>query len=130
MKKTNWIILVLILTGILAIFAYNFVYQEHRNIESEATAFSSNADVFVSEFQEDATVAESKYLNKTVLITGVISEINSSNLTLNDAVFCSFSSENNLKEIKPNTKISIKGRCIGYDELLEQVKLDQCTVSQ
>lgn len=130
MKKTNWIILILILIGILAIFAYNFVYQEHRNIESEATAFSLDANAFVSAFQENATLAESKYLNQTVLISGVISEINTSNLTLNNSVFCSFSSENNLKEIKPNTKISIKGRCIGYDELLEQVKLDQCTVSQ
>lgn len=128
MKKTYWVILILI--GILAIFAYNFVYQEHRSIESEAAAFSLDAKALLSAFQENTPLAESKYLNKTVVITGVISEINTSNLTLNDAVFCSFSSENNLQEIEPNTKISIKGRCIGYDELLEQVKLDQCTFSE
>lgn len=31
-------------------------------------------------------------------------------------------------ELKANNPISVKGRCIGYDDLLEEIKLDQCSI--
>ncbi|WAC03185.1 hypothetical protein N7U66_06230 [Lacinutrix neustonica] len=128
MKRSYWVILSLII--ILAIIAYNVVYQKHRIIEEETVAFSLNADDLINAFQNNSTLAESKFLNQTIQINGDVSEINTSNLTLNDVIFCSFNADNNLQKTELNTKISIKGRCIGYDDLLEQVKFDQCSISQ
>ena len=33
-----------------------------------------------------------------------------------------------LKKINPTNDISLKGRIIGYDDLLEELKLDQCII--
>ena len=32
------------------------------------------------------------------------------------------------RTLRPGTKISIKGRCVGYDDLLEIVKIDQAVL--
>jgi hypothetical protein len=33
-----------------------------------------------------------------------------------------------LQKINPSNNISLKGRIIGYDDLLEELKLDQCII--
>ncbi len=122
----KWIIILLALL-IAAFIGYNYIYQDHRDIESEAAEFSMPSSEIALRFSEDATSAEQKFLNKTIEISGVISEMNSNDLTIDDKAFCQFSGE--IKEaIEVNSKIKIKGRVIGYDDLLEQVKLDQCTI--
>lgn len=125
MKKRYWITILVIL--LLAYFGYNYIYQDHRDIEKETVAFTLKSNDLISEFQENQTSAETKYLNKTILVTGNISEINNTDLTINDAIFCSFNTDK-INTLTTKTNISIKGRCIGYDELLEQVKLDQCSI--
>lgn len=124
MKKIIIISFLLLSIGILA---YHYIYQDHRNIESEQTEFNTTPQKIRDAFSQDALKAEKKYLDKTIEVSGLISESNTKNLTLNDIVFCQF--ENTIeKSFKINSVIKIKGRCIGYDDLLEQVKLDQCTL--
>lgn len=124
MKK--WIIIIVILV-VAAFFGYNYIYQDHRTIENESAEFTITSLVIEREFSENMKTAETKYLNKTAEITGLVSEININNITLNDKVFCQFSKA--LKaSIKYNSNLKVKGRVIGYDDLLEQVKLDQCTI--
>ncbi len=121
----KWFILIVVL--LLALVVYNYVYQDHRNIEKETAVASISSTVISNEFTQNPTESERKYLNKTIEISGFISEPNIKDLTLDDKVFCQF--ENSIgKSFKINSKIKIKGRFIGYDDLLEQVKLDQCSI--
>ena len=39
---------------------------------------------------KEATKAESKYLNKTITVSGSVSELNKKELTIDDKVFCLF----------------------------------------
>jgi len=126
MKKKYLATIVII--AILAYVAYNYIYQDHRDIETETVAYTIKSNDLVNEFAQNQTAAETKYLNQTLVVTGDISEINTSDLTLNDAIFCSFDIEKKITNLTTKTNISVKGRCIGYDELLEQVKLDQCSI--
>ncbi len=127
MKKIKWpLILVSIL--LISYLGYNYIYQDHRDIETEAAQFAMTTKSLIQEFKENTAKAETKYLNKTIEISGNISEINLKDLTLDGYIFSSFNSELNRNELKINKTITIKGRCIGYDDLLEQVKLDQCTI--
>lgn len=122
MKKTiGFSILVII--GCVCL--YNYIYQDHRNIESESAEFITNPQKILSEIKLDTPRFEKKYLNKTIEITGSITDVTKSDLTLNNMVFCQFS-ERQLVEL--NSNITVKGRCIGYDDLLEQLKLDQCII--
>ena len=123
MKK--WIILFFAIISIVAI--YNYVYQDHRNIQSEKAAYELSASEIVNSFLKNSEYAEKNYLNKTILIRGTITEMDKSNMTLNDSVWCVFDKQIS-DNIKINAQIEIKGRVIGYDDLLEQVKMDQCYI--
>lgn len=110
-----------------AIIAYDYIYQDHRTIENEKVEFFVSSLEIASQFSENLTTAEHKYLNKTIEVSGLITELNIKDITLDDKVFCQFS-EAIETLVKENSIIKIKGRVIGYDDLLEQVKLDQCTI--
>ncbi|MDO7170636.1 OB-fold protein [Mariniflexile sp. AS56] len=121
----KWLILVILL---LAGFAgYNYIYQSHRDIHEEQAAYTLSAQALSTAFLKTPSESELKYLNKTIEISGNITEINKKDLTLNESVFCQFSNLITLPS-KKGTNIKIKGRVIGYDDLLEQVKVDQCFI--
>jgi hypothetical protein len=52
--------------------------------------------------------------------------VNVENVTINNKIYCQFESLNN--DLKVNDSVAIKGRCIGFDDLLEEIKLDQCSI--
>lgn len=118
----KWIVLlILILIGVIT---YNYIYKGHRDIDSEQAEFILNASDLANEFMVNPSASEQKYLNKTIEVRGTISELNEFDITLDSSIFCQFSSK-----IQINSKsVSVKGRFIGYDDLLEQIKLDQCSI--
>lgn len=122
MKK--WIPLVILIIG--ALLVYQYLYQDHRDIESETAAFTLTAQDITNEFEINPSDAEAKYLNKTIIISGIITDLNENQITINKKVFCQLDNPTNVFEIGQRTKL--KGRFIGYDNLLEEIKLDQCYI--
>ena len=78
-------------------------------------------------FQEDEALATSKYLDKVIEITGEVSLIEENAIVLNNGVQVGFI-EGTMPKVTLNSLLTIKGRCVGYDELLEMVKIDQASV--
>jgi hypothetical protein len=120
----------LIIVGVVivaAIAGYDYVYQDHRDIENEKAEFIMSSTKIYYLFSENMVVSEQKFLNKTIQVSGLISDVSVKDLTLDDMVFCQFT-ETIKTSIKEKSKIKIKGRVIGFDDLLKQVKLDQCTI--
>lgn len=123
--KRKWIIALVFI--LLAFAGYKYLYQNHRDIQKEKAEFAISSDVIINEFLQNSLEAEKKYLNKTIEISGVITEITQKDITLNNSVFCQFKNSINRKlNIKEN--ITIKGRCIGYDDLLGIIKIDQSKI--
>ena len=120
----KWIALLIIV--IVTFLGYHYIYQDHRDIESETAAFTFTAEDITNEFEINPSDAESKYLNKTIIISGIITELNSNQITVNDKVFCQLNKATNI--LKTNQEVTLKGRFIGYDNLLEEIKLDQCYI--
>lgn len=125
MKK--WIISIAVI--IIGIVAYNYLYQDHRDISSEIPEFVITSDEIGAEFIADQQESETKYLNKTISIKGKVTESSTDDFTLDSKVFCQLKESLN-SPLKTNSTTTVKGRVIGYDELLEQVKLDQCSIQQ
>ena len=119
----KWIVLFAIL--VIGLIAYNYVFHEHRNIESETAEFLVTSVDLANEFAINPSASEQKYLNKTIEVQGTITEQNDFDLTLDDTIFCQFTTE--VPAILPKS-VRVKGRFIGYDSLLEQVKIDQCSI--
>ena len=121
--KKKYIILILIV--IIAFFGYNYIYKDHRDIETEKAAFTVNSKEIVSGFLQNAEATNTKYLDKTIEIKGVVTEVDNLSLVLDGQVFCTF---NEKPKVEENQEVVIKGRLIGFDDLLEEVKIDQCVI--
>ncbi|KGO85167.1 hypothetical protein Q765_17525 [Flavobacterium rivuli WB 3.3-2 = DSM 21788] len=117
-------IAVVLLAGVWLYKGY--LYKEVRNISKEAPAYTLTADELVSQYTNNQQQANADYLNKTIQITGNVTQVSDSVVTINSLIVCCFDEKPNAPA---NSKIiTIKGRCIGYDELFNEVKLDQCTI--
>ncbi|MBL4905438.1 MAG: hypothetical protein JKZ00_05410 [Flavobacteriaceae bacterium] len=103
------------------------MYQEHRNIKSEKADFDIESSVFGNEYTTDTKKATEKYIDKTIQLSGEVTEIESDSFTLDNLVVC-YTDSATLKKIVLNTILLVKGRSIGYDELLGLVKLDQVSI--
>ena len=131
MRKKNFkigvVILVIVLSGLLYGY-YGFLYKPARNISSESSAFTVPAHGLAGEYAANTQKADTKYLNQAIEIKGKVTEIRDSLIILDNKVVCGF-------DVKPayaavDKNITVKGRCIGFDELFGEVKLDQCTIKQ
>ena len=99
-----------------------------RNIETEKADFNVTTLAFSKEFTSNNALATKKYLNKAIAISGTITDINvKENLVvLDETSICQFLKiDNNLQK---GTKITIKGRFTGFDDLMGELKLDQCVI--
>lgn len=124
--RKKWGLLVL-LAGILAlsIFGYNYIYQDHRDIPQEKAAFSLSAKQMAIDFEKGD--GNHRYIDQVVEVHGPITERGDNHIIVNDHVQATFLDRVDPK-IATGTFITLKGRCIGYDNLLELVKIDQATI--
>jgi DNA replicative helicase MCM subunit Mcm2 (Cdc46/Mcm family) len=118
------LLMLLLVAGYLG---YRYAYKAGRNISTEEATFVIPAVTLAAEYTANPAAADTKYLNKTIEVKGLVTQVSDSVVTLDSAVFCSF---DRLPVNSSNKTISIKGRCIGYDELFSEVKLDQCSIKK
>ncbi|HNP68014.1 MAG TPA: hypothetical protein PKH16_08935 [Aequorivita sp.] len=122
MSKHRKILILIILLSV-GYFGYNYIYQDHRDIKSETSQLEITASYLLERFKTNDGNA---LLNQTISVTGVITNLEDGAITLDESVYATF--DENIPQLTTNEKIMIKGRCIGYDELFEIVKLDQCSL--
>lgn len=123
MNKRRLLFLLVIIIAIVGFFGYQYMYQDHRDISSEAAQIEVPSADLLQMFKESETPS---VLDGTVQVSGLVTEFDTTSITLDNSVHCSFDSE--ISDIQVNDQLVIKGRCIGYDDLFELVKLDQSTI--
>lgn len=123
MKK---FILITIFLCISGFFAYQYIFRKKTDIINTETNFSISSAILDKDFLNNQESFNKKYLDKTIELTGTISEIDSASnaILIDNKVFATF---NNKTEtgFKLNQIVHIKGRLVGYDDLLEYFKFDQ-----
>ncbi|WP_366183920.1 hypothetical protein [Flavobacterium ovatum] len=117
-------ILVLVMVG-----GYFYIYKVHRNIENENEVYNGQIENLFTSYKENEIDANLKYLDKTIIVKGFISSFEHETKTLAlehqlHAVFV----DNLPGTIKIGEEVEIKGRLIGFDSLLEELKMDQCVL--
>ena len=124
--QNKLIVIFILIIG--SIIAYSYMYPNHRSISKEAVSFAVKADYIHEEFIQNSAQAEQKYLDQTLLVSGLVTAIDSKSLTIENKVYAQFETLNS--DLNFNDSVSVKGRCIGFDDLLEEIKLDQCTIKK
>ncbi|AOW10797.1 OB-fold protein [Flavobacterium gilvum] len=124
-KKIKIIVLLIAVIGLFGFFGYNYVmHGGARNLTTEKTNFTVTTASITSEFTTNIEKANKKYLEKAVEIKGEITASNGNEIILDKIVICSFKNQDS--SIKKNQTVTVKGRVVGYDDLMGELKLDQC----
>lgn len=113
----------------IAISVYLYTYKGHRDISSETADYVVTISQLKKEFTSNGSLAYAKYQDKTIELTAQITTIDAESIgiVLEDKVFATFK-DSLPKSIASGKTVKIKGRFLGYDELLEVFKIDQCSV--
>lgn len=123
-KKLSIGLFILFFIGILG---YNYVmHGGARDVSSEETVFTTTAKNITNEFINTTEISNKKYLEKAVAISGKITNISKLEVILDSTVICNLKESN--ATIKQNKEVTIKGRIVGFDDLMGEVKLDQCQI--
>lgn len=130
MNKKIKIIAIAILGLILVSYTgYNYIlYGGGRDVQSETAAFTVATKDIVNEFTSDSDASNKKYLEKPVAVSGFVTSVNDKEVILDQSVNCNFL--NSDISIKVGQTLAIKGRVVGYDDLLGELKLDQCSINK
>ena len=126
MNKKFKIIIFSIVAIIVVTFAgyYYVMHGGARNLSNEETAFTISSKKITDQFAANVDASNKKYLDKAIAINGIVTNVNGKEVILDNSIIC------NLKEvdatIQKNQKVTLKGRVVGYDDLMGEIKLDQC----
>ncbi len=125
MKKGILVIVALVILG--GIGAYFYVFNKpHRNPSSEAASFKVSATELAEEFSANPDAANEKYIDKVVEVSGTAMEVTETYIIMDNVLNCSVLKDHDVSGVKSGDNIVMKGRVIAFDDLLEEVKMDNC----
>ena len=125
-KKTKIVLASILGLGLVLFVAYKIMLTSGvRDLETEKTAFAVSTKEIVNEFATD-TSATTKYLNKAIEIKGVVTQIEDKQLILDGVVICAM--KENVATENKDKQVTVKGRFLGYDDLMGELKLDECSI--
>lgn len=126
MKKKLLIVCFFVI--ITAVLIYNYVYKSHRDISNEKESFAISVIDLKNDYRKNDSLANAKYLDKTIVIYGKITSLDLANRILSVDTSLSAIMKESGVSLNLNDSIKLKGRFIGYDDLLEEFKMDECSV--
>ena len=125
MKKKILIGLFLTALAIIAIVMY--MYKPHRNIQEETATHQMEAKTLYESFTSDEQTANQKFLDQVIEIKGKVTALDKENksIILDNHVNASGIETIN---VSLNQDVVVKGRCVGYDEIMEEIAVDQSKI--
>jgi len=126
MKKKLLIVCFFVI--ISTVLIYNYVYKSHRDISNEKESFAISVIDLKNDYRKNDSLANAKYLDKTIVIYGKITSLDLANRILSVDTSLSAILKESGVSLNLNDSIKLKGRFIGYDDLLEEFKMDECSV--
>lgn len=127
--KKKWLIIIPLLIAVGLFAGYKYVYKDHRDIAAEEAEFTLKVSDLQKAFTENDSLANAKYADKTIVVSGKVTSTDNEarTITLDDKLSATMSQQP--KSATPGQLVTIKGRFVGYDDLLEELKMDQVTIT-
>tara|TARA_B100000003_G_C10790126_1_gene314513 strand:+ start:17 stop:412 length:396 start_codon:yes stop_codon:yes gene_type:complete len=129
LSKYKYLFISLLIVSLIFIFAlYN---KPHKTYVNEISAYSLSAENLFVEYNNNYKESNEKYLGSVLSISGVVTKYSKNLIILNNRIVCSFNEDDSAlssNNITLGDNLTIKGHCIGYDDLLEEVRVDHCII--
>ncbi|MAD29870.1 MAG: hypothetical protein CMC00_02455 [Flavobacteriaceae bacterium] len=123
-KKNKVIITILLVFSVIGFTIYTYAMRPPTAIENKKIDFSGSSDELLLKIIDHTE----EWQDKIVVVSGEVTSLDDKGILLSASIYCQLKDTTVLKKINPSNNISLKGRIIGYDDLLEELKLDQCII--
>ena len=110
---------------------YFYVYQSHRDIDAEQATFETSVSELSQRFINNPDSSTVTYADQTISIYGNVTalDLKQNTITLDNKLIATTSKEE-MNRAKTGELVKLKGRFIGYDELFNELRMDQCTIEE
>ena len=110
---------------------YFYVYQSHRDIDAEQAAFETSVSELSQRFINNPDSSTVTYADQTISIYGNVTALDfkQNTITLVNKLIATTSKEE-INRARTGELVKLKGRFIGYDELFNELRMDQCTIEE
>jgi len=127
MTKMKKILMSVLLLALIAFAGYYYVlHGGARDLASEETDFAVSSSTLTAEFVSNVDTSNKKYLEKAVAVSGKITSVSGLEVIVDKTIICNLKTPD--PSIKKDANVTVKGRLVGFDDLLGEIKLDQCFV--
>ena len=126
--------LILALSGlIVGVAALAFIISatlngKHRVIAGEEAVLFVPADELQYVFANDERSAGAKYMDQVIKVSGKVTDVEGHSIVLDNRVLVNLLNDATTA-FQEGKELIVKGRCVGFDELLLQVKIDQAEIN-
>jgi hypothetical protein len=128
-KKLKIFLVSLLILGLMGFAGYTYVMKGgERNLSEEETAFTTTSPLILSEFATNSDAANTKYLEKAVAISGKVTAVTPNQIVLDQVIICDLKTAD--ATIAKDQQVTLKGRIVGFDDLMGEIKLDQCFINK
>ena len=128
-KKVKIIGILLLAVLLVGFFVFNCVFHGGaRDLATEDAVFTVTSKDITAEFTANVPAATKKYSDKAIAISGMVTAITDSIVTIDNTIICNFKTPDTT--IKNEQNVTIKGRLVGFDDLMGELKLDQCSINK
>ena len=128
-KKVKIIGIILVLALLIGFSVFNYVFHGGaRDLATEEVAFTVTSKNISAEFAANVAGATKKYSDKAIAVSGIVTAVSDSIVTIDNTIICNFKTPDTT--IKNAQAITVKGRLVGFDDLMGELKLDQCTINK
>ncbi|CAN1562986.1 Protein of unknown function, OB-fold-containing [Flavobacteriaceae bacterium] len=128
-KKVKIIGIILVVALLIGFSVFNYVFHGGaRDLATEEVAFTVTSKNISAEFAANVAGATKKYSDKAIAVSGIVTAVTDSIVTIDNTIICNFKTPDT--SIKNEQAITVKGRLVGFDDLMGELKLDQCTINK
>ncbi|MGB1170352.1 MAG: hypothetical protein ACPG4G_09785 [Flavobacteriaceae bacterium] len=121
-NKVVFIASVMMVLVVGVVNVYQYISMSPKDVVEITPEYVGDA----TEFNFLVTDNLSYWTGKVVQITGKVTELTEYGIVMNGTIFCQFENGDDLQSIVENQQINIKGKLVGFDEILMEIKLNQC----
>ncbi|CAI8388356.1 MAG: Uncharacterised protein [Polaribacter sejongensis] len=125
-RKSNIAFAVIAIIVITVFSVYKYSTKPPAEIEDRSVDFTGTSKELFRKVEENAAL----WQDKIVIISGEISSLDTKGFVLSQNIYCLLKDFSTLKTFTSKQNITLKGRVIGYDDLFEELKLDQCIIQK
>jgi hypothetical protein len=121
MKKKGIIVAISLVA--LTYFGYQYMYQEHRNILKEKASLSITSTELYKAFSTPAH-SNTEFINAIIEFQGILTSVEKDLIVIQPNIVCKLDSNFSSANLNTGDTLLLKGRCIGFDDLFMEVKMD------